>query len=199
MKTKPVRHATTTIIPGLVSSRYQTRAPPPRGASPNVHIDRPTDHQLAFFLNIIMVLYLSPPGSTNTTWDGLGAFPPPPGRVPNFEHPTNAGMRQVFIIWMVVPYLFTMGFCAVRAYVKVLRWEMLADDCKLPLGPETSDIVHTNLGFIVMVSTRPVYRCVGRSSSWWRGKGGQHVEDFVGLNDEDWTRRLSQQRWLVIL
>lgn len=79
-----------------------------------------------------------------------GAFPPPPGKVPNFDNPTDTGTRKEFIVWMIVPYIFTLGFCAVRTYVKASRCEMLPDDCKLSGGarhaPRTKRILRLILG-----------------------------------------------------
>lgn len=75
---------------------------------------------------------MTPTSMANITVVEPGAFPPPPGRIPDFDNPTDAGSRHVFMIWMIVPYVLTMGFCAVRAYVKALRCELLADDCKWP-------------------------------------------------------------------
>lgn len=78
---------------------------------------------------------------SNTTT--VGAFPPPPGKVPNFEHPTDASMREEFLIWLIVTYVLTVGFCAVRAYVKASRWEMLPDDCKFAFTPKLPTYVPT--------------------------------------------------------
>lgn len=39
-------------------------------------------------------------------------------------------MRHEFLVWLIVPYVLSLGFCAVRTYVKISRLEFLADDCR---------------------------------------------------------------------
>lgn len=66
----------------------------------------------------------------NSSASSLGAFPPPPGVVPDFEAPRHEAIRGYFMILMIVCYISTLVFCIVRGYVKASRFEMLADDCK---------------------------------------------------------------------
>lgn len=60
-----------------------------------------------------------------------GAFPPPPGVVPDFEAPQHEAIRNYFVLLPVLCYICMLIFCIIRAYVKASRFEMLADDCKL--------------------------------------------------------------------
>lgn len=60
----------------------------------------------------------------------MSASPPPPGVVPQFEAPEHDVYRDNYIIYMIVCYTCTVTFCAIRGYVKFVRFEMLPDDCE---------------------------------------------------------------------
>lgn len=60
----------------------------------------------------------------------VGAFPPPPGHVPNFEHPTDLSRTSLIAVMAVMAGLTTVSFC-LRTYSKlVLTVEYHLDDCK---------------------------------------------------------------------
>lgn len=65
----------------------------------------------------------------------MGALPPPPGILPDFEAPDHDAYRDNYIIYMIVFYTITVLFCVVRGFVKFVRLEMLADDCESRSGP----------------------------------------------------------------
>jgi len=65
----------------------------------------------------------------NDTLAKEGAFPPPPGVVPNFDMPSSGPHHDTLLVYLAVLYALTVVLCAARTYVKALRFEMLLDDC----------------------------------------------------------------------
>lgn len=67
----------------------------------------------------------------NSTTDVIGALPPPPGVIPNFENPDFHG-QKIIIVGIIFPVL-TIPFLVARLYAKgflIKRFHL--DDCKSP-------------------------------------------------------------------
>jgi hypothetical protein len=60
----------------------------------------------------------------------IGASPPPPGVIPDFEHPESVGYRVVIATAILLPLTTVVVCLRIYTRVKIVSY-MGSDDCKL--------------------------------------------------------------------